>query len=321
MRLALVLPSQGVRMGGVQRFGVELADALDDHADVRRFRLHPQPGGSRSRALVAGIGAILREHRAERFDAVLSTFHWPPRLPGIPTYGVVHDLRALHGTSSTSVARVVQRAVTRSWGLAFVPTAHVGREVVENFGPVTTRVIGEGLDHLDRYASAHAAPRDRLVVLGGRAPHKRTMLGIRAALRAGQLLGVRPSVLGDIPEDLPGGVDRIADPTDAVVAATLASTRLVIAPTAYEGFGLAVGEALRSGAPVVYALDAPLGDLVREGGIGAAPTEEALADAAVQAWARAPALTTIAQDVVRDRTWAHTADLVMQALSAPVGQR
>lgn len=315
MRLAVVLPSQGVRMGGVQRFGMEIADALDDLVDVRRFRVHPPPGGPRARALARGIAAILREHRADRFDALVSTFHWPPRLPGIPTYGVVHDVRDEAGGSWHPGRVLVHRAIARSWPVAMVPTAHVGRDVVHRFGPIETRVIGEGLDHLDRFSEPTGVVRDLLVVLGGRVARKRTDLGLDSALRAGQALGVRPLLLGGSLGDVPTGVDLVADPTDNVVAATLARARVVVAATAYEGFGLAVGEALRAGAPVVYASDAPLADLVGGGGLAAPPEPVAMSEAVAAAWTRSAELSSQARDSVAGLTWHQTAVNVLRVIA------
>ena len=312
MRLALILPAQIEGWGGVQRFGACLEPALASIAEVSAYRLHPAPGASRLAALAAGVRDLERDYRRRQFDAVVSTFHWPPRLLGVPTVGVVHDLRRRAGAQSRSLGAQVERAILRTWDLVLVPTEHVRDEVASFVGERRIAVIGEGTDHLDHLAPP-PAERRLVVVLGGRAPHKRAELGVRAAAEAVARLDADGVVLGAAPHPPMHPRIRVLEaPVDEEIAGVLTRARVVLAPSRYEGFGLAVGEALRLGAPVVFATDGPLGGLVGGGGLPAAPTASAMADAAVAAWSHHHALSEAARDAVRELTWVATARRVVQ---------
>lgn len=313
MRCALILPAPVDGPGGVQRFGSCLAPALASVADVWLYRLHPRPGRSRAAALAAGARDLCAGHRRHRFDVVISTFHWPPRVSSLPMVGVVHDLRRHGGGHSRSAAARVQRAILSTWDLVLVPTHHVRAEVMALCGHPRIVVVGEGTDHLD----AHATPADRrlLVVLGGRSPHKRSELGLQAAEEAASRLGAEGVVLGASPRHPSGRRIRVLEaPSDQEIAAAHARARVVVAPSRYEGFGLAAGEALRLGAPVVFAADGTLAGLVQGGGLAAAPTVSAMADAVVEAWGRAETLSRGAREAVRALTWEATARRIIDEI-------
>lgn len=312
MRLALILPAQIEGWGGVQRFGACLEPALASIAEVSAYRLHPAPGASRLAAFGTGVRDLGRDHRRQQFDAVVSTFHWPPRLLGVPMVGVVHDLRRRAGAQSGSPAAHLERAILRTWDLVLVPSEHVRDEVASFVGERTITVIGEGTDHLDHLAPP-PAERRLVVVLGGRAPHKRVELGVRAAAEAVARLDADGVVLGAAPHLRMGSRIRVLEAAaDEEIAAVLSRARVVLAPSRYEGFGLAAGEALRLGAPVVFAADGPLAGLVGGGGLPAAPTASAMADATVAAWRRHDALSVAARDAVRQMTWDATARRIVR---------
>ena len=107
---------------------------------------------------------------------------------------------------------------------------------------------------------------------------------------------------------------------DRALARTLWASRVVIAPSSYEGFGLAAGEAMRCGAPVVYTTDGTLGDLVGDGGIGASPEAGAMAAAAVELWRRDDA-SSRALDAAPRHTWRATADQVLATVEATMRVR
>lgn len=323
LRLAVVMPAATARMGGVQRFASELLPSLTELADVDTFRLHPTAGGSHAAAAAKGLGGILHAHRQQRYDAVLTTFHWPPRVWPVPTFGVVHDLRWIEPGVKSRVVRAGQAAVCRTWSEVFVPSDHVAADVLKLAAGASVVVVGEGTDHLDALVSgARASNRDGLIVLGGAAPHKRTALATRAAAIAARQLDCAATVIGGGATNAAElGVAVIEEPTDDEIAALLASARLAITGTAYEGFGLAVGEAMRAGVPVVWCDDSPLESLVRDGGIAAAPNAESMAEAVVNAWSRAVELSRAATLATRDLTWSRTAEAIVSAIEVKLAAR
>ena len=258
MRLAVVMPARTSTPGGVQRFASELVPGLRAlGAEVHEYRVHPTPAGNRPVAALKGVGALLVDHRRAHFDAVLTTFHWPPRISGLRTFGVVHDLRSCP-QSLYAPARLLKVAATRTWTATFVPSEHVGQSVNSMLGPKSVIVIGEGLDHLDRYHLQPPPERSGIVVIAGRAPHKRGRLGLEAAIVATRRLGCRVTVVGRVEGDVPSDVDVLDQPDDETLARVYQSAVVAVAASSYEGFGLAAGEALRAGTPVVYAEDGTL---------------------------------------------------------------
>lgn len=316
MRTALLLPAQIEGFGGVQRFGAHFHPALAARTPVWSYRLHPGPGGSRAWALGRGVAGLWAGHRRYRFDVVISTFHWPPRPLPVPMVGTVHDLRALAAAHRPGAARLVHRSILRTWALVLVPTEHVRQDVVALVPGARVEVIGEGTDHLDRFDDGSPRPRSRLVVLGGRMPHKRAGLGLEVAERVVARLGVEAVVLGPTPrQPHDDRVTVLPSPEDGEVAAAHLGARVVLAPSHYEGFGLAAGEALRLGAPVVYATDGTLGTLVGDGGVPATAAVEPMAEAVERAWNDCERLSLEARRAVAELTWEAAADRVVAAVS------
>jgi glycosyltransferase involved in cell wall biosynthesis len=300
VRLAVILPAETTRTGGVQRFGSELTQALSDCAQVATFRVHPEPGAGRVGALLSGAAALRAAHRRAPFDAVLTTFHWPPRLWSVPTYGVIHDLRPWREGSRRQPHLVAQRAICATWSVVLVPSTHVAEDVRTLLGRPAV-VIGEGADHLP--PGPASATRDRIVVLGGGAPHKRTELATAAAVRAAAVLGCRPPlVIGGAAQRI-SGAEYVESPDDSTLAGLLATGRVAVTATSYEGFGLAVAEALHAGAPVAWCRDGTLAQLVDGGGLASDPDERALSEAVVRLWQEGRAPSDRARAAVADRTW------------------
>jgi glycosyltransferase involved in cell wall biosynthesis len=271
---------------------------------------------------MAGMRSLLSANRRLPFDAVLTTFHWPPSVPGLPTCGVIHDVRALHGRGRS--ARQLQAFIARSWAQVLVPSAHVAEDVRSLLGLQSLpSVIGEGLDHLEKFLpKSGGGSRHLIAVIGGQAEHKRAGLGVAAATRAAERLKAEIVVLGPVPGGCPSSVSHMPAPSDPQLAAVYGSARVVVAPSRYEGFGLAAGEALRCGAPVVYARDGTLASLVGGAGVSALPASISMADGIVEAWARSDELAAAGRRIVEPLTWASTARTVLSILSlvAPNGR-
>jgi glycosyltransferase involved in cell wall biosynthesis len=327
MRVGYILPAETAQRGGVQRFATSLQERLGELVELFPLRIHPRLGESRVGGLVSGLQQL---RRLQPLDAVFSTFHYPPSVFwDVPMVGFIHDVRLwqLHRQAgserrSRNAARaIVLRGVMGTWARILVPTRHVAEDVQWLLPGRTVVAVGEGVDHLPDVRTEAAA---RLVVFAGRAPHKRGPLGVEAALRAARRMGLEVVVIGDFEEAAYSNEPLLrhagTDLNDLAMAKLLSSARAVILPSAYEGFGLAAGEALRAGAPVVYASDCPMYDVVGDAGSGAAPNPDALADALVRVIGR-PELRELATQQAARWTWATTAARVHEQLQDVVAKR
>lgn len=279
--LILVMPAQTRVLGGVQRFADSVARELTDLTTVHEISLHPAHPRDNRYARVAEHAlrlsmfrrtALRREHMG-----VLSTYHWPPSMSRhTPTVGYIHDLRSLQEVRYASPKLRLFAEVWSRWRYAAVPSEHVRAAVAAVAPRARVEVVHEGLDHLAVPQAEVSVDRRIITVLGGRAPHKRAGLGLEAALSLQPALGVDVHFIGDMP-DVGRPTPRVTShpaPTDDELASLLQQSIFSIAPTSYEGFGLAVGEAMWFGAPILYAADAPLSWLVQDGGIACDPSVE-----------------------------------------------
>lgn len=298
--------------------------------------MHPPRGARRTNptrvaAVVGGLAKLEWAHRQARFDAVLSTFHWPCKVvPGVPMAGFIHDLRLwnLHTAAGYQAGRkgasaLAISAILRTWDVVFTPSLHVAADVRRLVPGHRVEVVGEGLDHFEPLRTREPGDRtdrDTIVVFAGRAEHKRALLGLCAAELAVRTLGCSAVVLGDVPR-------APADPrvtlrrgmSDRELVRLLERSGAAIAPTAYEGFGLAAGEAMWFGVPVVHAEDCPMEDLVEQGGMRAAPTPEALADTTVRVW-QDPDFAERAAVRARRYTWKATASRMLESIDRVRGR-
>lgn len=323
-RVALIMPAPTAVWGGVQRFAASLHGGLAELCDVEQFCFHPGIDVPRTLrawmgSAIPALGRLRSVHANRPFDAVLSTFHGPPRLlRGVQTMGFVHDLRLwdLHDASKLASRRrslraLGLRATFGSWDIAFVPSAHVAGDVARLVPSLQVENVGEGLDHLDMYDDGERRqPRDVILLVAGRAPHKRASLGMRVLEEAVEALGCAGVVVGR-PDHAPRSARiEVQSPDDAGLVRLYRRARVALVPTEYEGFGLAAGEAMRFGAPVVFARDCPLEDLVGNGGMGAAPDVESLLAAVRHVWERSSELGPVAQSIAAAYTWRRTAERI-----------
>jgi glycosyltransferase involved in cell wall biosynthesis len=332
MRVGLILPARSQQWGGVQRFATALHRAMAERVDTESVRIHPRPNENRLEGFVKGWSSLWQAHRERHFDIVFTTFHYPPSVwPGIPMVGFVHDLRSLtlHAElgqdrrSRWSPEAMAMRAIFKSWRRILVPTSHVRRDVERLAPPSTVVAVGEGVDHLPD--SPHRlngrADRDAIVLIAGRAPHKRALLGLETAERLVDLVGAQVFVVGTLPRTPKTPLIVTCPPSldDAALAALLCRARVTLVPTRYEGFGLAAGEAMWAGSPVVYCNDSTLSAVVGTGGLGTAPNPESMASAAAKLWDGDASAN--ARDQADRWTWAQTADRVVAQLREVVATR
>ncbi len=292
-------------------------------AEVVSLRLHPDAEPPRgvgrwSRSLTEGLRVLYRAHRERPFDAVVSSFHAPPRiLPSVPMLGYVHDLRpwGVGEAAYRGITPHLWRAVFRTWDAALVPSSHVERDVRRLVPGLSVVCVPEGLDHL-RPAAPPTSARSALLVLGGRAPHKRAELGLAAAERLCEELECTCIVVGE-PTSPPRSkrVEVHRAPTDEELAKLLGLAAVAVAPTSYEGFGLAVGEAMAAGVPVVYGRDSMLQGLVQGGGVPVEPTVAALADGVRRVLSDRDKYAAEARRLAAAYTWRGTALGVLEVVA------
>jgi glycosyltransferase involved in cell wall biosynthesis len=194
----------------------------------------------------------------------------------------------------TGPFRFVERALTRRAVRVIAITHALKRFSVERVGLPAAKidVVHYGLDEVPAWGEGAAPPDEPFVLVVGRLVEQK---GIDVAVRAVALLpGVRLAVLGEGPERgrlealarelgigerllLPG---RVGD-----VGAWLRAAALVLHPVRWEGFGLAVLEAMLSARAVVASAVSAVPELVvdRETGLLVPPDDpEALASAAAE---------------------------------------
>ena len=314
----VLLPRMSTGPGGVKRFSEEMVRQFRELTQTEPTLVHLHPadwdGGSRARARKAWSALTLSCIRQR--EPTFACFHVGWKSPvTVPLVGFVHDLRGpLTGGKQTvgraellrSVPRL-QRISIRSWDVVCVPSPHVADDIAFLWPTATVECIGEGIDHLALAAPSDGSPRNSIVVIGGRMPHKRTDLGLEAARQVAMNAAVdRIFVIGE-----PSGVQAAPDYTkvtsDDDWVAALARARVAIAPTAYEGFGLAVGEALHAGVPVVYAKGSGLDWVVGGAGLSTTPAEGHMAEAALSIWNNAASRVPQTEVQAQRFTWRNTA--------------
>ncbi len=219
-------------------------------------------------------GALLKLHRAERFDLVVTELLPPPR--GFPYVFTLHDLR-WHGRSDVR-GRIANRLYAKT--LVHARGVHAPSEtMVESIERAYPAVRGRvhyvpnavapareaQTPDLDRNSRVPSLEPGYALVVGHFEPRKNWRLVCEMSAKLWEEGIHLPIVLVGTGEELPevelarlralaperrpGTVLRGA--TDPQVARLMAEAALVIAPSHLEGFGIAPLEALQAGTPVV----------------------------------------------------------------------
>lgn len=331
-QMKVLLPRMSTGPGGVRRFSTEMLrefTSLLGH-DPTLVYLHPADWGTGWRDRTSAAVHAVRSMAYARPEPTFACFHigWNGRGTA-PLVGFVHDLRGPKGLElgqdrgrAALLRRVpiLQRSSIRSWDIIAVPSPHVADDVQFLWPRARVECIGEGIDHLARPPMASAASRHSIVVVGGAMPHKRTDVGVAAAreLRS-RVDATRIWVLGELD---PGrsaerGVQRVV--TDEDWSRALSEARLAIAPTAYEGFGLGVGEAVHAGVPVVYAKDSGLDWVVGGAGLASDPGAASMADIGAAIWDQPERYIAKTFEQSQRFSWRSTASHALRLLGYDVG--
>lgn len=283
--------------------------------------------------------AMHRLVRRERPDVVLATAPTTdPRRIGAPLAVVILDLRAEILPDQFSRARRLLRWASygRSYRLAagFLAISQRSLDDLHRLHPDTTRVPGVvahlGADHVlgwpapsrtgPAVAFAHHTNKNPELLLHGWAELVRRGHELELLL-LGVSGGLRDTLTGLIEQLDLGRLVRLAPFLDhGEFEATFAAASMVAFPSAFEGFGLPIVEAMLLDKPVVIGPDA--GSMEVAGGFAstmAAWTAEAFADAAEDALARDPAALRSAHEWAAGFTWLHTISTTRDALSRLAG--
>lgn len=198
-----------------------------------------------------------------------------------PLVALVHHLAASERSGARARARLaIERVLLGAADLAVV-TSETTRGVLVGAGvaPARIRVVRPGRDRLgERAASPAPAPdgRARFLFLGSLTPRK----GVLDLVAAFAALAGRAELTLAGPDDRDpgcaaavraaaaplGGRIRITGTlSDAELTAALASHDALVLPSRYEGFGIALAEALSFGLAVIATWTGAIPEVVRDG--------------------------------------------------------
>lgn len=165
--------------------------------------------------------------------------------------------------------------------------------------------VREAMNRLVRDGAPHV-----LVIAGGGAPDRADSTDLEREARS------------DLP-DVAGRVVRMADPSDAELAALMAEADAFCLPSLYEGFGLTALEAMASGTPVVVSDRGALPEVVGDAGLVVPPDVDAVEDALGRVLSEPDLAATLRRkglDRARTYTWRRTAEGWLAALRIAAGR-
>lgn len=254
-----------------------IADWFADSPNVTARRT-PLRSVGRLVRITAGLRywpRVLAEDALDLFESFsLPVFAAPCR-----TLLTIHDLRSLHAATyvERAVAKIVLRHAFRHVDHVIAVSGVVRHEILAFHPSVRVSVVHNGVrpqqftadipPDTDRFALAlgHIEARKNLTVLIAAIARLRDQ-GMRCPLvlagRDGGMLGAIRAQIAAL--DLGKLVRIVEDADDVTVCALYAACTLVVVPSAYEGFGIALIEAMAAGRPLVTS-DIPVFREVTEG--------------------------------------------------------
>lgn len=231
-------------------------------------RVTPLPSGGRLARVFAGLGYWRGAFRRDAPD-VFEQFSLPLVAAPCRTLLTIHDLRSLLAPSGVvrAVGRIVLRhafthadhvvavsGVVRDEILAVCPGTRVS--VVHNgvgqSAPALCTRLPPGLPERFMLAVGHLEARKNLLMLIDAIARLRDGGAVRPLVLAGRDGGMVGHLRARIAARGLGAIVHIVeDADDATVRALYAACELVVVPSSYEGFGIALIEAMAAGRPLV----------------------------------------------------------------------
>jgi glycosyltransferase involved in cell wall biosynthesis len=260
-----------------------------------RIAAAPVDGGSRAARIVAESTWLLREAARARLHLVHHLNNVVPWLRNRPSVLTIHDLRPLVlpetlGRAHGAYLRARLRPSARQASVITTPSAFVRETVIDLLGadPDRVRVVGAPLYVAD--AGPPSAPAGERTGTSARGrhflypaitnPHKNHRMVLEAMAKviavrddvvlvltgaAGPAEGAVTSAIEEL--GLTNNVRRLgrvpADQLDALFRDAVA----LVYPSIYEGFGLALSEAMARGCPVIASDRTALPEVVGDSGI------------------------------------------------------
>ena len=282
--LAAVASMPGLRDGAVELELASMAGVRSAHPELARLAWHEARWRGNSRVRRAAVESTWLARRSVGFDLV---HHFGGRLParraGLPVL-TVHDIQPLDLPSNFSATKrrylgwALPRSV-RAAALVTVPSQWVADRLADRLAVPPDRVRVVPPTYRAWTPPAGPAPLDGqpfVLYPAATYPHKNhaALIAAHAAVRArhGDTLLVLTGAAGrahaDVSEQAARtpGVVHLGWVDDARLASLMSAAVAVAFPSRYEGFGLPVLEAMRSGTPVIAADAAALPEVVGDGG-------------------------------------------------------
>lgn len=334
LRIAFDLSATRLGQAGVARTALQLADALDAHADVEVLRIGmgstPAAGTASRRALALRLDLAwaTRGARAEAQSRGADALHLPlprgPLSPGRPpTVVTVHDLAVLHHPETLSRwnRTYTQRTLPRVLAAAdaIIAVSEDTADDIAAFAPTAAdrvHVIPNGVDPFWS-APAEPAPSTAPYVLAVGTPEPRKNLQrLVDAMRLRRARGA-PEELVHVGADGWGDVRLPDEPwlrragrvTDTELRALYRGAAAVAIPSLHEGSGLPALEAFAAGAPVVAATTGALPETCGAAAVLVDPLDvESIAAGLDEALNRRDELIVAGRARAAEATWALTAE-------------
>lgn len=333
LRIAFDLSATRLGLAGVARTALQLADALDDLADVELLRVglgsSPAAGTTARRALALRLDLAwaTRGARVEAASRGADVLHLPlprgPLSPGQPpTVVTVHDLAVLHHPETLSRwnRTYTQRTLPRVLAAAdaIVAVSQDTADDIAAFAPAVAgriHVIPNGVDAFWS-APCEPAPSGTPYVLAVGTPEPRKNLHrLVEAMRLRRARGAVEELVhaggdgwGDVRLPDEPWLRRVGRVSDAELRALYRGAAAVAIPSLHEGSGLPVLEAFAAGAPVVAADAGALPETCGDAAILVDPLDEASIAAGIdEAIERRDALISAGRVRAEQATWTASA--------------
>ena len=257
------------------------SEAADAHPDLGRLldlevcRVNNLRRGSRLLAESTWLA-----QRIQRLDAV---HHFGGRIPirtGTPVAVTIHDLQPLDHPEHFSLlkraylGRALPQSIRRA-DLVVAVSGAVARQIVTRFGVPSDRVVVVSSGVSNNHCASNPTDPPTVLFPAITHPHKRHLLlveafhiladrhpTVRLVLTGGA--GRAEAEVGKAVAAGPHGdrIERTGRISADALSARLSAASVLAFPSAYEGFGIPVVEAMAAGVPALVAGGTPAADLV-----------------------------------------------------------